>query len=98
MKRRGLTQIELAAKTGVTQAAISKWLNGTVPKGDQLLALAGSLGVTMEWLLTREEDHTSVTQKAEAIHRTSTLREQEGRQIANELENLAKRLRLLFGS
>lgn len=60
MKSRGTTQVELAAAVGVTQAAVSKWLNGAIPKGDQLLALARSFGVTMDWLLTGEEPKTPV--------------------------------------
>ena len=52
MKDQSLTQVELAERIGVTQAAVSKWINGTVPKGDQLLAIANALGVNMEWLLS----------------------------------------------
>ncbi len=52
MKEQSFTQVDLAERIGVTQAAVSKWINGTVPKGDQLLAVAQTLGVDMEWLLT----------------------------------------------
>lgn len=52
MNKAGLNQAQLAAQIGVTQAAVSKWLNGTVPKGDQLLALSNALKVSMERLLT----------------------------------------------
>lgn len=48
----GMNQADLALKAGVSQAAVSKWLKGTIPKGDQLHAIAISLFVTMEWLLT----------------------------------------------
>lgn len=44
--------MELAGVVGVTQAAVSNWLKGSIPKGDQLLVMARALGVTMEWLLT----------------------------------------------
>lgn len=54
MRSQGTTQMELAAKVGVSQAAVSNWLNGTIPKGDQLWALATILDVSMEWLLTGE--------------------------------------------
>lgn len=52
MKERGMTQVDLARETGVSQAAVSNWLNGSVPKGDQLLILTKAFGVTMDWLLT----------------------------------------------
>jgi transcriptional regulator with XRE-family HTH domain len=51
-----LTQKALAEKIGVSQAAISKWLNGSIPRADQLALAATALGVSMEWLLIGEPD------------------------------------------
>lgn len=52
MQVSALTQKALADKIGISQAAISKWLNGSIPRGDQLALAATTLGVSMEWLLT----------------------------------------------
>jgi transcriptional regulator with XRE-family HTH domain len=53
IERSGLTRPEFAAKTGVGTSALAKWLAGKlVPKSEQLLSLANTSGVTMEWLLT----------------------------------------------
>lgn len=56
MDARGLRQEDMAKRTGVSQGAVSGWLNDAVPKGDVLLRLARSLGVSMEYLLTGEYD------------------------------------------
>lgn len=52
MTRLDLTQKSLGEKIGVSQTAVSKWLNGSIPRGDQLMITASCLNVTMEWLLT----------------------------------------------
>jgi transcriptional regulator with XRE-family HTH domain len=54
MAARRVSQANLAAATGVTQAAVSKWLNGSIPKGDQLYKIARTLLVRMEWLISGE--------------------------------------------
>lgn len=51
MMRHELTQKDLAEAAGCSQAAISKYLNGRIPKAKELLKLADLLGVSMEWLL-----------------------------------------------
>ena len=51
----------------MTQAAVSRWINGAIPQGDRLHAAASALGVKMEWLLTGE----SGTGKAPRITGTS---------------------------
>lgn len=49
----GLTQQQLAEKVGVTQTAIAAWESGKrgVPKGDNLLRLAGALGFDADRLM-----------------------------------------------
>jgi len=51
MMRHHLTQKDLAEAAGCSQAAISKYLNGRIPKAKELLNLSDLLGVSMEWLL-----------------------------------------------
>lgn len=51
----GFTQMELAKKTGVTKAAVSRWensVNAIAP--DRLDILAKVLGVNLEWLISGE--------------------------------------------
>ena len=48
LKARDLKQAKVAASLGVTQAAVSRWLNGSVPGGDTLVALARLLDTTAE--------------------------------------------------
>jgi len=48
MKEKDVTQSELGRVMGVSQAAVSKWLKGTIPKGDQLYVLAEFFGIGMD--------------------------------------------------
>lgn len=49
----GLNRSEFAKRSGVGVAALGKWLSGKLmPKSAQLLSLAKTAGVSMEWLLT----------------------------------------------
>ena len=48
----GLTQTELAKKTGVSQAAIAKWESGDrTPNLDCLIILAKFFNVTLDYLV-----------------------------------------------
>jgi transcriptional regulator with XRE-family HTH domain len=52
-EKRGLSATDLARLTGVTPAAVSNWENkGTEPQSKALNAIAATLGVTKEWLMT----------------------------------------------
>ena len=50
---RGLTQVALARAVGVSHVTINNYLRGirSLPRAEELLALARVLEVTMEWLL-----------------------------------------------
>lgn len=54
MRERRITQVRLAEEFGVSQAAVFKWLKGTVPAGETLVRLAQFLGVTPEELIGLE--------------------------------------------
>lgn len=99
MERNGLTQAELAGSIGLSQAAISKWLKGSIPSGDQLLKAGQRLGVSMEWLLGVDGDspvapsHISPSIVQKARHEAERL----ARQLA-DLEDTASRLRQYLGA
>ena len=52
MKRKKLTQVELAEMLGVTQSTISGWKNGLrMPRTKQIKPLAKALGVSVGMLV-----------------------------------------------
>ena len=56
MKRRGLTQKDLAILTNLSQGAVSKYLRGLAfPKSLELYKISKVLGVPMEWLMGGDE-------------------------------------------
>ena len=65
MKKRHLTQTELAKQIGVTRPSIGYWLKGSVPTGDNLEKLCKFLNVEPSFLQygisSTEEDETTVT-------------------------------------
>lgn len=64
-KKAGLSQEALAAKTGVSRQAVSKWeLGDTVPELEKLVALAKAFGVTTDELLGLEEPARGAEQTA----------------------------------
>lgn len=53
LKSRGISAEELARLSGLNATSVSRYRSGArEPTASGLLALAGALGVTMEWLLT----------------------------------------------
>jgi len=54
MQDRKVTQVRLAQQFRVSQAAVSKWLKGTVPSGETLVRLAHFFGTTPEELIGLE--------------------------------------------
>jgi transcriptional regulator with XRE-family HTH domain len=49
-KETRLNQMQLAAKIGLTQASISRYLSGSPPNVNALVRIARSFGVSMDWL------------------------------------------------
>lgn len=57
MEKSGLGQKELAAKTGITAATISRYLPGKMrPSGENVKAIATVLGVTTDYLLGSSDE------------------------------------------
>lgn len=54
----GMTQAEVAAKLEVDQSAVSRWESGSPPLRKYAQKLARLYGVSVEYLLTSEQDGT----------------------------------------
>ena len=52
----GRTQRELAEEMRISEASFINYRRDRTPKADELLRIAQFFGVTMEWLLTGEDD------------------------------------------
>lgn len=91
-----MTKAQLAELVSVSPTAIGNYCNGRIPKADELYRISNALRVTMEWLLTGDEDHASIVQEAEAIYRLTTGRDREVKKIAAEMIKLGQQLQALF--
>jgi transcriptional regulator with XRE-family HTH domain len=93
MRMLNLTQRQLAEQLGVTQPAVSKYLQGRIPPAEIVLQLAQLAGVDMEWILTGEE-HKAAGRVAESranYHLAGSISEQLYRlppDIRQDLERL----------
>lgn len=59
MSKRGLTQKDLSAKAGVTESAMSYYVNGSrVPRSDVLARIAKALGTSTDYLLGVSDKET----------------------------------------
>jgi transcriptional regulator with XRE-family HTH domain len=68
-REQGLTQAEFARALGISQSAVSKYLNNRLPPADVLLRIARLGHTTMEWILTGEKEYlfaTAVREEAAA--------------------------------
>lgn len=52
MAEKGINQEALAKGVGVSQGAVSGWLNKTTPSSDKISKISKFLNVSAEWLLT----------------------------------------------
>lgn len=96
-KKAGLSQDGLAEQIGVSRQAISKWENGeALPETSKLPGLAKALGVSIDWLLSEDEENPDFstgsentqteeeTQKSEAWESHSDWSAQEEPQNQND--------------
>lgn len=61
LRRRGMTQAELASEIGVTRAAVSAWVVGRAePRLDKIRAIEDVLGLTSGSVVTRQDPGTSL--------------------------------------
>lgn len=52
LEMRGMTQSELAEKTGITEVSISRYINDLrTPRVSQVIALCKELNISADWLL-----------------------------------------------
>lgn len=94
MKARDITQDALASATGVSQPAVGRWLQGSIPAGDTLFRIAAFFDVQMESLLGGEAGQIAREHAAVAKARASFQAKRGGdpASIARKLRALADEL------
>lgn len=56
LKKRGMTQRELAEKIGATEVSVSRWIKGNrIPKANDALKIAKALGTSVYEVFEEEE-------------------------------------------
>ena len=72
MKQKDMTQRELAGLSGVTEAAMSRYLRGErQPRAEVVANMATALGVTSDYLLGREEDKSALDKAIRLVARNA---------------------------
>ena len=96
MARDDLTQRQLAVAIGISQSAISQYLNGmrAAPGVEEAIALASHFGVTVDWLLG--VDSSPLARPAARETEARAKRDAELEQVAKTLEEQAVKLRKLL--
>ena len=70
MKQKDVTQRELAEMSGVTEAAMSRYMRGErQPRAEVVANMATALGVTSDYLLGRKEDMSELAQATRLVAR-----------------------------
>ncbi|WP_035605092.1 helix-turn-helix domain-containing protein [Haloferula sp. BvORR071] len=96
IERTGMNQSRFAEKAGVGTSLISKWLAGTqMPKSEQLLSLATTAGVSMEWLLTGRQpeggSEAALMKRLGEMEQRAKAAEQDLADLRRKLAELAKK-------
>ncbi len=64
LQKHGLTAYKVSKLTGVTQSTLSDWKRGrSTPKTDTLQKIADYFGVSVDYLMGREEEPVNVVDK-----------------------------------
>ena len=88
LSKRNMSQKELAISAGITESAISHYVNGDrVPRGVNLLKIARALGTTTDYLLSEDK----VNNKKGDLEVAKTL-------IARNAEQMTKEEKMEFVS
>jgi transcriptional regulator with XRE-family HTH domain len=92
-ERRGLSQTDLAKRTGLQPSAISHFETGKrAPSFDNLRKLADALGESIDYLLGRSDAPGTTTPEAERIFRDfGKMTESDQKALADMASALAKR-------
>lgn len=87
LQKRGMTQKELAARVGITEAVISRYISGErEPKPDMLANIATALSTTSDYLLGIENGEFNFPGIKRIIARNSgILTEQEKKELINAI-------------
>ena len=97
MHAAAVTQNELAEKAGVSQGAISRYLNDkAAPRAEELHRLSVALGVSMERLLTGQGSVPSAPSENGNLRELKAETQKLLRQL-EAVEETAARLRRFFG-
>lgn len=56
LKQKQLNRAEFCRQTNINEAAFRKWKNGSIPGADSLYKVAHFFGVSMEYLVSGEEE------------------------------------------
>lgn len=59
--------LNVVSELGISSGSITKWKNGTLPRGETLSKLASYFGVSVDYLLGKEVDQTSDDQKIKEL-------------------------------
>ena len=95
MQERAITQIDLARKIGVTQSAVSLWLQGTKPNRRRLTQIAIHLGLDEDWLLTGEGTKELTLEDRELRNKAKAAQTQTVHRLIGDLQQRTKIVRIL---
>lgn len=86
LQKYNLTAYKVSKATGVTQTSLSNWKSGrNTPSAKTLQKIADYFGVTVDYLMTGEEDATPKEKSSELTSRDK-------RDIAKDLETIMEKL------
>lgn len=92
LEKRGMSQRDLAEKSGLTEAAICRYLKGErIPRSPAMAAMASALGVTMDYLAGGEETNDFSEVKSVMLRNARNLSQTELLEIMGILMDFAKR-------